>query len=231
MKKAIFILIMAATTAFAQEVKQVPQISVSGEGKIKVIPDEALITISIEKTAKEAIDAKKQNDEVADQVLKLIKKKGISTTDFITQNVSLYKNYDYNSKKHNYIASQTIVIQLKDLTKYDDLMADLVETGINGIQGVEFKSSKIKSLEQQARKNAMLDAKQKAEDFVSVLNGQKVGKAILISDNSFTNYPQPVYAASMMKAAYAEDYAAPKETLAIGEIEIVCNVSVSFILE
>ncbi len=231
MKKIILILIMTATTNFAQEIKQIPQISVSGEGKIKVVPDQAMITISIEKTDKDAMVAKKQNDEVADQVLKLIKKKGIATTDFITQNVNLYKNYDYNTKKHTYVASQSIKIHLKDLSKYDDLMSDLVETGINGIQGVEFKSSQIKALEQQARKNAMLDAKQKAEDYVSVLNGQKVGKALLISDNSYTNYPQPVYGARMMKTEMMADASAPRETLAIGEIEIVSNVSVSFVLE
>jgi uncharacterized protein YggE len=35
-------------------------------------------------------------------------------------------------------------------------------------------------------------SKQKAEDYVSVL-GQKVGKAITISDNSQNYYPQPMY--------------------------------------
>jgi len=68
----------------------------------------------------------------------------------------------------------------------------------------------------------------KAEDFVSVLS-QKVGKAILISDNSQMYIPQPrMYA---MKTSMAMDESAPRETLAIGEIEITANVSVSFILD
>lgn len=215
---------------FAQEVKQVPQISVSGEGKIKVIPDEAMITVSIENTSKEAAEAKKANDIIADKVLKLIKKNGIDTKDFQTQRMNLYQNYDYNTKKKNYVANQTIAIHLKDLSKYNDLMMELVETGINGIQGVEFMSSKIKELEKQARKNALLDAKAKAEDYVSVLAGQKVGKALLISDNSQTNYPQPQYR-GMMKTMAMESDSIPRETLAIGEIEIVSNVSVTFVLE
>ena len=133
MKKIIVLLVMATSTIFAQEVRQVPQISVSGEGKIKVVPDEAIISVSLENTAKEAVEAKKANDIVADKVLKLIKSKGIDVKDFQTQRMNLYQNYDYNNKKKSYVANQTISIHLKDLSKYDDLMMDLVETGINGI--------------------------------------------------------------------------------------------------
>ena len=230
MKKVILLLIMVSSSVFAQEVKQVPQISVIGEGKIKVVPDEALISVSVETIAKEAKEAKNQNDVIADKVLKLIKKKGILSSDFQTQRMSLTQNYDYSSKKKNYVANQTISIHLKDLSKYDELMLELVDTGINRIQGVEFKSSKIKELEKQARKNALIDAKAKANDYVSVLDGQKVGKALLISDNSQTHYPQPMYG-GMMKTMAMESDDLPRETLAVGEIEIISTVSVTFLLE
>ena len=107
-------------------------------------------------------------------------------------------------------------------------MEGLVNEGINRIDNVEFKSSKMNQLQSDARKLAVKEAKAKAEDFVSVL-GQKVGKAILISDNSQTYTPQPrMYAMKTMAMDGAE---APRETLAIGEIEITTNVSVSFMLE
>ena len=170
---------------------------------------------------------KKLNDETVDKVIKFIKKFGIPTTDFQTTNVSLHKTYDYDKKKQTYQASQTIAIVLKDLTKYDELMMGLVDTGINNINGVEFKSSKMEEHKVTARKQAILDAKKKAEDFVSVLN-QKVGKAILITDNSQPMYQPPMYRNVMMKA---EAMDAIPETLAIGEIEIITNVNVSFLLE
>ncbi len=230
MKKIILLLALVTTTIQAQEQKQVPQITVSGEGNIKVTPDEAFITVAVENTGKEAVEVKKKNDETVDKVLKLIKQRGIPTADYQTQRVNLYKNYDYNTKKYNYVANQTISIHLKDLTKYDKLMMDIVDSGINSIQGIEFKSSKIKEYESQARKKAILDAKQKAEDYVSVLAGQKIGKALVISDNSYTNYPRPVLA-EMKTMAMADGASTPQETLAIGEIEIISNVSVSFALE
>ncbi len=230
MKKALLILgILFLTMSNAQEQKQIPMINVSGEGKVKVAPDQVSISISIETKGTKAEDVKRENDKKMDGILKFIKKSNISAEDFQTQRISLNPNYDYEKKKSNYIATQSVQILLKDLSKYDALMEGLVNEGINRIDNVEFKSSKLIQLQSDARKLAMKEAKTKAEDYVSVL-GQKVGKAILISDNSQTYNPQPQPRMYAMKSM-AMDEATPKETLAIGEIEIVANVSVSFVLE
>jgi uncharacterized protein YggE len=229
MKKTLVILsILFLSMSFAQEHKQVPMINVSGEGKVKVIPDQASISISIETKGTKAADVKNDNDKKMDAIIKFIKKSNIAKEDFQTQRVSLKPNYDYDKKKHNYMATQSLQILLKDLSKYDELMEGLVNEGINRIDNVEFKSSKLIQIQSEARKLATKDAKAKAEDFVSAL-GQKVGKAILISDNSQVYIPQPrMYA---MKTMAMDMETAPRETLAVGEIEITVNVSVSFILE
>lgn len=229
MKKVVLVLAMLfLTVTYAQEVKQIPQISVAGEGKVKVIPDQAAISVSTETKGNSAVDVKKLNDQKIEAVLKFIKKMNLSPADYKTERVSLNPQYDYEKKKHSYNATQTIEILLKDLSKYDELMEGLVDQGINRIDNVTFQSSKLAQYQSEARKLAMKEAKLKAEDYVSVL-GQKVGKAMTISDNSQTYYPQPMYAA--MKAVAMDREAAPRETLAIGEINITANVSVSFILE
>lgn len=229
MKKAVLILIvMFSTMTQAQEQKQIPQISVSGDGKVMVKPDHVIINFGVNNVGKDATEVKKLNDETVDKVVKFIKKFGIASTDFQTTNVSLNRNYDYEKKKYNYQASQSISITLKDIAKYDSLMMGLVDNGINNIDNVEFKSSKIEEYKSEARKLAMKDAKHKAEDYVSVLN-QKIGKAILINDSTQTYYPQPMYKGGMLEMA--ADALAPKETLAVGEIDVTATVSVSFILE
>jgi len=78
----------------------------------------------------------------------------------------------------------------------------------------------------EARKLVVLDTKKKAEDYVSVLN-QKIGKAILITDTSAI-YQPPMYKNSY---AVAADSSENIKTLAIREIDILLNVSVSFLLE
>ena len=230
MKKTLLILtILFSFCMEAQEKNPIPQVSVYGEGKIKVTPDIAVIQLGVQNNGKDAKEVKTLNDVTIEKVIKYIKKFNIPTSDYQTAQMSLQKNYDYEKKKYSYQANQTISVTLKDISKYDAFMMDVMDTGINVINGVEFKSSKMETYETDARKKAILNAKKKADDYVSVLPGQKVGKAILISDNSYTNYPQPVYMAKGMRAESAD--AAPRETLAVGEIEIVCTVNVSFSLD
>jgi uncharacterized protein YggE len=217
---------MALTTA--QEQKPIPQINVAGEGKVKAVPDQALISVSVDTKGNKAADVKKQNDETVERVIQAIRKYNLPKEDVQTKRISLNPVYDYEKKKYSYSATQTIEILLKDLNKYDGLMESLVDAGINRISNVEFRSSKIEQYKTEARKQAMLEAKKKAEDYVSVL-GQKVGKALNIADNTQIFYPQPMY--EMKTMAMADGAAAPRETLAIGEITVTANVNVSFILD
>jgi len=232
MKKTFIILFTAlATMSQAQEfVKPMPLISVNGEGKVKVTPDQAFISVSVETKGSNATDVKKQNDIAVEKVIQFIKKSKLPKEDVQTKRVSLNPQYDYDKKKYNYVATQTIEILMKDLNLYDGVMEGLVDSGINRINTVEFRSSKLEIHQAEARKLAMKDAKAKAEDYVSVL-GQKAGKAFTINDNTQVDYPRPMM--YEMKSAMADGAgnAAPRETLAIGEINITANVSVSFNLE
>jgi uncharacterized protein YggE len=88
MKTAILILgFLCITMSYAQDQKQVPTINVSGEGKIKVAPDQALISISLETKGNKAEEVKKENDSKMDALLKFIKKSNIAKEDFQTQRV------------------------------------------------------------------------------------------------------------------------------------------------
>ncbi|WP_281232757.1 SIMPL domain-containing protein [Flavobacterium gelatinilyticum] len=227
-KLVLFLTIMFMTMSYGQEIKQIPLINVNGEGKVKVAPDQVCISATVETKGNNAKDVKKQNDEKMDAVLKFIKKMNVPTADFKTKQVALNPQYDYEKKKTSYNATQTVEIVLRDLNKYDELMEGLVQQGINRIDNVSFESSKLAQHQSEARKLAMKDAKTKAEEYVSVL-GQKVGKAFTISDNSQVYNPRPMYAA--MKTEMMDASGASNQTLAIGEIEITSNVSVSFVLD
>ncbi|WP_353083157.1 SIMPL domain-containing protein [Flavobacterium sp.] len=230
MKKVIVIAFAVFSSLVqAQEKTQIPQISVSGEGKISVKPDQVVINFGIENIGKDATEVKKLNDETVDKTLKFIKEFGILSNDYKTTDVSLNRNYDYEKKKYNYRASQSVTIILKNLSRYDSLMMGLVDNGINSISNVEFKTSKLEEYKSEARKLAMKEAQHKAEDYVSVLN-QKIGKAITINDNTQTYFPQPMYRMAMADKEISGN-SVPKETIAVGEIEVVATVSVSFILE
>ena len=227
-KKAILLVtILFSIMSEAQENKQLSLVNVTGEGKVYVTPDFVTINVSVETKGLDAIEVKKNNDVAMDKILKFLTKIKLPKDDVLTQKVSLTPNYDYDTKINNFIANQTVVICLKNLAIYDTMIEGLVSNGVNRIDSIEFKSTKMEQFQSEARINAIKNAKHKAEDYVAVL-GQKIGRAFTISENSQPNFnPQPMY-----KAMLASDSAPnPKETLAVGKIEIVSNVSVSFVLD
>lgn len=229
MKKiALLVFVFVSSLANAQVIQQQPQINVSGEGKVMVMPDQAVVTIGVVNTGADAAEVKKKNDETIAAVVKYLKSIKMPESDYQTQRVNLHRNYDYTKKKYSYVASQSMSITLKDISKYDSMMMGLMDAGINDIQGVEFKTSKLSQHESEARVKAIENARQKANDYAGAL-GVKVGAPLLVTDNSQPYYPMPVRT-MMYKDAMAES-AAPEQTLAIGEITITANVNVTYYIQ
>ena len=225
MKKSILLLvILAFASSFAQDSKNTALVTVMGEGKIKIVPDQVVISLSIETKGTETKAVKEQNDAKTAAVLKGIKKWGLAPADVQTQRVSLQPSYDYETKKTFIHANQSISLLLRDLSKYDGLMTDMVTAGITNISSVVFQSSQQVKLQSSVRKLAMQNAVEKAQDYLSVV-GQKVGKVQSISDTAVSESPRPFYNSKMM--AMQADGAA-RETLAAGELELSVQIEVSF---
>ncbi|MGK0426270.1 MAG: hypothetical protein ACJAUR_000367 [Ulvibacter sp.] len=203
-----------------------PTVDVTGEGIVRVVPDEVTISVQVENIGNEVKLLKTKNDQIVNDVLQTIKRMGIEDKDVQTEYVRLSKNYQHNTKTYNYSANQTISIYLKDLQKYESLMDGLMASGINRIDGISFSASKEIELKSQARKKAIENAVMKANEYVGVLN-QTIGKAVSISELQNATAPQPMYRAMAMQ----DGSAGAKQTLAPGEIEIRANVNVRFVLK
>lgn len=229
MKKTLLALFIAVSAFASAQVLQntPPQINVAGEGKVTVIPDEAEISVGVTNTGADAATVKKANDAAVDAILKYLKGQKLDPKDYQTDRVSLQRNYDYDKKKYSFVASQTISIHLRDLSKYDAIMMGVTDAGANTINGVTFKTSMEEQYKSEARIKAVADARKKADDYTKAL-GQKLGKALMVTDNTQAYYPV-VRSLAMFKGA--ADMESAKETLAPGEIAITANVNISYGLE
>ena len=225
MKKCTTLLILLITSIMIAQNSPQPTVDVTGEGIILVIPDEVTVNVRVENTGKVVKELKAKNDRIVNEVLIAIKRMGIDDKDVQTEYVRLNKSYEYNTKTYNYSANQSVSIKLRDLNKYENLMDELMESGINRIDGISFSSSNKTNLESQARKKAMEDAKIKAQEYVGVL-GQSIGKAVSISELRGSNVPSPIYRGMTVAA----DSSGGSQTLAPGEMEIRVNVNVRFLL-
>lgn len=222
MKKILLLFALFATVnSFAQE-QQPPMVQVVGEGIVTVVPDEVVIRSRVEHKGQSAGAVKEMNDEVVAKVIAYLKSEGIDSKQIRTDYIRLNKEYDYTSKEYFYSANQAISIHLKDLKKYETIMSGLLNSGLNRIDGIEFKTSKEEDLKSDARKKAVLNAKKKAEEYAGAL-GQKIGGAVIINEVETGNY-QPVYKVMRMESADASG----GETMAPGEMEVTVKVNVGF---
>jgi hypothetical protein len=232
MKKNLFILIiLLSNLAMSQNNMQTtiiqPTVDVTGEGIVKVVPDEVTINVQVENKGNDPKELKQKNDFIINDVLAFIKSMDIADKNVQTEYVRLNKNYDYQTKTYSYVANQSISIDLKDLKLYESLMNGIIEKGINRIDGISFSSSKMKALKSEARIKAIENAKMKAEEYTSILN-QTIGKAVSISEFNNTNYPGSVNRKAMMFSS--DSSGMEQQTISVGEIEIITKVNVSFIL-
>lgn len=220
-----FLILAITTTAMMAQNTTTPTVDVSGEGIVRVVPDEVTINIRVENTGENTKTLKEQNDTTINDVLKFLKKMNIDEKDIRTEYMNLTKNYDYNTKTYTFAANQSLSLKLRDLKKYESVMKGLIDTGINRIDGVEFSSTKKKGLESQARKNAIENALMKAKEYAGVLN-QSVGKAVSISEFNNISEPRPMY----KMAAMSDSSGSGEQSIAPGEMEIKTTVNVSFLL-
>lgn len=223
--KTLLILTLTTTAMMAQS-PPIATIDVSGEGIVKVVPDEVTINIRVENTGENTQTLKKQNDATVSEVLKFLKQMKIADKDVRTEYMNLSKDYDYNTKTYSFSANQSLSIKLRDMSKYEQVIKGLMDTGINRIDGISFSSSNKEALKSQARKKAVENAKMKAMEYASVLD-QTVGKAVSITEFSINSGgPQSMYKMAMMESSSSGG----SQTISVGEMEIRTTVNVSFIL-
>jgi len=213
---------MAMAQMAAQEVVQsvVPTVNVVGEASIEATPTLVNISVSIEGEGKDAKLLRQENGEKLARVIQAINKEEVPMKNFQTDYVSLYKNYDYNTKTYQYRISQTVKIKLDNLAKYDTLMDALFEAGVNQINSVTFgiEDSARAKLQQEARIAAIDDARKKALLYATSLD-QNIGKALTIRETSLRDTPASV----MIRGA-----APSNTTLALGSISVNSQIIVTF---
>ena len=179
---------LALSTAQAAE----KLVTVSGEATVAVPPDTAVIRIgvsSLEKTAREAGEA---NAKQMTAVLAAIKASGIAERDIQTSRVSLQPQYDPNkggtARLTGFQANNQVTIRIRDIDNLPTVLDRAIAAGANEMSGVEFVVSEQSKLLDQARDEAIADARRKAELYAKAA-GAKLGQVVSISEEGTA--PQP----------------------------------------
>ena len=183
------------------------KIRVSGEGKIRVMPNLVILTIKVAFTKPRMVDVVGQTQETVDSVLYILEKFGNKNFDIKTSSISANKDYQYIGNTNKFIgykAEQTIDFVLNDISKFTELTGKLLETKINSIAQIQFNHSKADSLFREAGLLAYDDALKSANKLTARAN-IKLGKILFIS-NDLTNGNSEGYSTGESIDTYSKGY-------------------------
>jgi uncharacterized protein YggE len=214
--------------AMAAEIKLTPTnpvVEIQVSEKEEAAPDIAILTTGVTtngKTAKEAMDA---NNVRMQPVIAAVKAAGIMAKDIQTTGVRLGAEYDYSkspARLKGYQASNSVSITVRDLAKLDKIMAAMVNSGANEMNGPNFSIDDPDALAAKARDKVFDKAAAKARAY-ALKAGFKNVKLLSVSENADQSY---VPMMKMGMAAAASDAAGPP--IEPGEVSVTVSANFQF---
>jgi len=209
-------------------------ISVNGTGEVYAVPNTALFSFTIRTNATDVAVA--QNDATAkvNSALEAIRALGVEDKDIKTTYYNVQPKYKYGyyvwGAKENpvigYEVSQTTEVKISATDKTGEFIATLAELGITETTGPNFTVADEKSLQAQARKEAIDDAREKAEILASDL-GVRLVRITSYYDNNDNGYPITTQY-GMMESNMMKTSAVSAPEISTGENKITSQVTITY---
>jgi uncharacterized protein YggE len=194
MKTFLFVLFMLAfpIAASGQSNIEPPLITVTGQAEVRVPPDEVLFTLAVENVDRDMLVANNKTDDSVKQVLSIARKNNVKPEDVQTSQISVQPKYNTDDMPYDernkvkrvligYQVSKTIAVRLRDITHFDELLADVLKAGITSLSNLEFLDSQIRKHRDEARRMAIRAAQEKAKLLAGEI-GQSIGPAYSITE-------------------------------------------------
>lgn len=169
-------------------------VTVTGEATIAVAPDTATMRIGVSSQEKTAREASEANAKQMTSVLAAIKNAGIADRDVQTSRLSLQPQYDPNKGTPHltgFQATNQVTVRIRDIDRLPTVLDRAIAAGANEMSGIEFTVSEQSKLLDQARADAIADARRKAELYATAA-GAKLGHVVSIAEEGPAPPPRPM---------------------------------------
>lgn len=179
---ALLTLALLTTPAAAQvapeatiaEMASTPLVKLQIAESLRTPPDEARLQVGTQARAQTAVAATAANKEKTERLLATIRRAGLRERDIQTQGIRLQPEYDYVQDPgtrrgqqvfRGYLASNTIQLKTRDITKLTPLLDTLTAAGADTVYGPSFAISDPTLLRREARVRALQRGEAEALEF------------------------------------------------------------------
>lgn len=201
--------------------------TVLGDGRVTVVPDTALVTFGVEANGQTLAEAQAQASTNMQGVIDGLLGLGVPREDIRTNRVSASPVYDQRDRTiiRGYQATNSVQVKLREIDKVGSIVDQMTAAGANRIDGMSFIVENQDAPKQQARAQAVQNARAKADQLAG-LTGMRVTGVKAIQESDASSQPVP-YA----QPAAARSEAAPPPPVEPGTQEIRTQVTVTYIIE
>lgn len=217
MRKALVavLVVIAAAVGFAGEV------SVSGQGVVRVQPDKMKITFSVYAADRAMAEARRLFDERTFALSKVFESLGVATNEVVTSGIYGRAEYDYENGKRvfsGYRVDEGYTFSAKvDRARLAKLTAAILDSGVVDELNVSFELFDEVAAKNEARVKAVQNAKEIASSLAEAA-GVRLGRIELIEYGT-SGGGMPRYANFAMKSMGAGDFEA--ESVQLGELRAI----------
>jgi len=208
---------------------------VSATNDVYAKPDLALTTFSVVSEAKTVQGAMQDNAAKMNAVIASVKSQGVEDKDLKTTNFNISPRYEWENPAcaysycpsgkrilTGYDINQSLEVKMRDLTKIGSIIEGATEAGANEVGSLQFTIDNEDALKEEARNNAIEEAKSKAKNLAEKLDIRLV-KIVSFSESG--SFPVPYYATSAKEASGMGGGAPDIQT---GENKISVTVSLTY---
>ncbi len=166
----VFLAVTVITgTMVGAQADEARSITVQGTGVVMAVPDLARVQVGVTTQGETAVAAMGANSERVAAVLAALPDQGVAAEDVQTASISLFPVYEQRREPSGqpprvvaYRASNNLTVVVQDLQRVGEVLDVLVGLGVTDIGVLEFQSSAVERLRDEALVLAMGRARDKA---------------------------------------------------------------------
>ncbi len=205
-------------------------ITVAGHGEIKVMPDIARASLTVETTDRSESKAVSENAVKMKAVISALTGSNVAQKDI--QNTSYYvaTNRDYTATPPvltGYTVTNSIDVTMRDISK-SGVIVDKVTAAGATVDNVDFDLADKNHVQGEALVAACANARSNA-DLMAGASGVSIGRVLTISQQGAA--APPVFAPMMARAMAAPAPASPPTSLSPQEVTITADVTATYAIE
>lgn len=216
-------------------------VTVSGEGEVFAVPDRATFTFSVVEEAKTVEEAQTAATEKINALIDYLEDADVEEGDIRTVSYNVYPRYEFRRENAQstigfpegsrelvgFEVRQSIEVKVEDTEKAGELLSGVGARGASDISGLQFTIDDEDALLAEARKAAIDDAQQKAEQLARDLDVRLI--RVVSFHESGGDFP---FAARSFRAGFggAVDATVLESAPQVptGENRIISNVSITY---